>query len=112
VKECKVIRERTDKTRGKRDEKSRYIPKRRPCPFCRDKIEIIDYKDAGKLSQFISARGKIEPRRRSGSCAKHQRALALAIKRARHLALLPFAPEHIYQMGGIPAPISQPPVAK
>ena len=107
-----MIRERADKTKGKREEKSRYIPKRRPCPFCRDKIAIIDYKDAGKLSQFISARGKIEPRRRSGSCAKHQRALALAIKRARHLALLPFAPEHIYQMGGIPAPLSLPQAEK
>jgi len=105
--------ERTDKTKGKREEKSRYIPKRRPCPFCRDKIEVIDYKDSAKLTQFISTRGKIEPRRRSGSCAKHQRALAIAIKRARHLALLPFAPEHIYKMGGLPGPIQQtPPTAK
>ena len=107
-----MIREKSDKSRGRRDDKSRYIPKRRPCPFCRDKVEIIDYKDAGKLSQFISARGKIEPRRRTGSCAKHQRALATAIKRARHIALLPFAPEHIYRMGGIPAPVPRPPVAK
>ena len=103
-----MVRERSERPRGKREEKSRYIPKRRPCPFCRDKIEIIDYKDSSKLSQFISSRGKIEPRRRSGSCAKHQRALATAIKRARHLALLPFAPEHIYRMGGIPVPVSQP----
>ena len=85
-----MVRERSERPRGKREEKSRYIPKRRPCPFCRDKIEIIDYKDSSKLSQFISSRGKIEPRRRSGSCAKHQRALATAIKRARHLALLPY----------------------
>jgi small subunit ribosomal protein S18 len=101
-----VVRERTERTRNKKDEKTRYIPKRRPCPFCRDKVEEIEYKDPTKLSQFISARGKIEPRRRTGSCARHQRALAIAIKRARHLALLPFAPEHIYKMGGIPvAPI-------
>ena len=101
-----MVRERTERPRGKKEEKTRYIPKRRPCPFCRDKIEVIEYKDPPKLSQFISARGKIEPRRRTGSCAKHQRALAIAIKRARHLALLPFAPEHIYKMGGIPvAPI-------
>jgi len=93
--------ERTERPRGKKEEKTRYIPKRRPCPFCRDKIEVIDYKDPTKLHQFISARGKIEPRRRTGSCARHQRALAIAIKRARHLALLPFAPEHIYNMGGI-----------
>ena len=109
-----MVRERTDRSRGKKDEKTRYVPKRRPCPFCRDKIEVIEYKDPTKLSQFISARGKIEPRRRTGSCAKHQRALAIAIKRARHLALLPFAPEHIYKMGGIPvAPIprEKPPAA-
>jgi small subunit ribosomal protein S18 len=101
-----VVKERTERTRGKKEEKSRYIPKRRPCPFCRDKIEVIEYKDPTKLNQFISARGKIEPRRRTGSCARHQRALATAIKRARHLALLPFASEHVYKMGGIPlAPI-------
>jgi small subunit ribosomal protein S18 len=103
-----MYKERTDnKNKGKREEKTRYIPKRRPCPFCRDKIETIDYKDSAKLTQFISSRGKIEPRRRSGSCAKHQRALATAIKRARHLALLPFAPEHIYKMGGLPGPVQQ-----
>lgn len=96
-----------DKNRGKKEEKSRYVPRRRPCPFCRDKVEIIDYKDSSKLIQFVSARGKIEPRRRSGSCAKHQRALAIAIKRARHLALLPFAPEHIHLMGGMPAPVQR-----
>ena len=96
-----------DKSKGRRDEKSRYVPKRRPCPFCRDKVEVIDYKEPAKLTQYISTRGKIEPRRRTGSCAKHQRALAIAIKRARHLALLPFAPEHIYTMGGIPGPIQQ-----
>lgn len=103
-----MVRERTERSRGKRDEKQRYIPKRRPCPFCRDKIEVIEYKDPVKLSQFISARGKIEPRRRTGSCARHQRTLAVAIKRARHLALLPFAPEHIFKMGGVPMPVAAP----
>ena len=53
------------------------------------------------LGRYISDRGKIEPRRRTGTCAKHQRALAVAIKRARHLAMLPFAPEHVYKMGNI-----------
>jgi len=53
------------------------------------------------LSNYISDRGKIEPRRRTGTCAKHQRALAVAIKRARHIALLPFAPEHINKMGDV-----------
>ncbi|MBI4286241.1 MAG: 30S ribosomal protein S18 [Chloroflexi bacterium] len=99
-----MVRERTttNRPRGKRDEKGRYIPKRKVCPFCKDKIAVIDYKDPGKLGQFVSGRGKIEPRRRTGTCAKHQRALAVAIKRARHLAMLPFAPVHIYQTGVLP----------
>jgi small subunit ribosomal protein S18 len=57
--------------------------------FCADKVEYIDYKDA-KLRKFISERGKILPRRISGTCAKHQRELNTAIKRARHVALLPY----------------------
>ena len=68
---------------------ARYVPKRRFCSFCSDKVEVIDYKDTSKLRRYVSDRGKIEPRRRTGTCAKHQRALAVAIKRARHLALLP-----------------------
>lgn len=79
----------------------RYPPKRRVCFFCRDKIDIVDYKDPSKLSRYVSDRGKIEPRRRTGACAKHQRALATAIKRSRHLALLPFVPEHIRVTGGV-----------
>ena len=78
----------------------RYVPKRKFCSFCRDKVEIIDYKTPSKLHRYISDRGKIEPSRRTGTCAKHQRALALAIKRARHLALLPYVPAHIRKMGG------------
>lgn len=79
---------------GKREGKGRgkYIPKRKVCAFCVDKVEVIDYKDVGKLRRYMSVRAKIEPRRRTGTCAKHQRALAVALKRARHLALLPFAP--------------------
>ncbi len=73
----------------------RYVPKRRHCAFCVDKVEAIDYKDPSKLHRYISDRGKIEPRRRTGTCAKHQRVLAVAIKRARHLALLPYVPAHI-----------------
>lgn len=79
----------------------RYTPRRRVCSFCVDKVKKIDYKDSAKLSRYISDRGKIEPRRRTGTCAKHQRALAIAIKRARHLALLPFAPGHIYKVGDV-----------
>ena len=60
------------------------------CIFCADKVDFIDYKDSGKLRKFISERGKILPRRISGTCAKHQRELNTAIKRARNMALLPF----------------------
>jgi small subunit ribosomal protein S18 len=58
--------------------------------FCVDKVETIDYKDTAKLRRYISEKGKIVPRRISGNCAKHQRALTVAIKRARHVALMPY----------------------
>ena len=64
--------------------------KKKVCIFCADKVDFIDYKDSGKLRKFISERGKILPRRISGTCAKHQRELNTAIKRARNMALLPF----------------------
>jgi small subunit ribosomal protein S18 len=60
------------------------------CSFCVDKVEYIDYKDIGRLKRYISERGKILPRRISGNCAKHQRQLTTAIKRARQIALLPY----------------------
>jgi small subunit ribosomal protein S18 len=88
-------------TKGRRPGRSKYIPKRRVCLFCRDKIEDIDYKDPVSLRPYISDRGKIAPRRKSGACARHQRRLALAIKRARHLALLPYVAEHIRRTGGV-----------
>ncbi len=68
-------------------------PRKRVCAFCIDKIESIDYKDSGKLRKYVTERGKILPRRISGNCAKHQRQLTTAIKRARHMALLPFTAE-------------------
>lgn len=68
-------------------------PKKKVCSFCVDKVESIDYKDVSKLRKFISERGKILPRRISGNCAKHQRQLTVAIKRARNIALLPFTTE-------------------
>jgi small subunit ribosomal protein S18 len=79
--------------------RGRYIPKRKVCFFCRDKIEVIDYKDPAKLRPYITDRGKIMPRRKSGTCARHQRILANAIKRARHLALLPFVASHMQKTG-------------
>ncbi|MFH1094377.1 MAG: 30S ribosomal protein S18 [Candidatus Omnitrophota bacterium] len=67
--------------------------KKRVCRFCIDKVEAIDYKDVNRLTKFITERGKIVPSRVSGTCAKHQRKLAQAIKRARYLALLPYTAE-------------------
>ncbi|ATW26231.1 30S ribosomal protein S18 [Candidatus Formimonas warabiya] len=78
--------------RGNRGNRGRR-GRKRVCSFCVDKIDVIDYKDIGKLKKHITERGKILPRRISGNCAKHQRGLTLAIKRARNIALLPFTTE-------------------
>lgn len=67
--------------------------RRKVCAFCADKIEKIEFTDTGRLRKFISERGKILPKRMSGNCAHHQRELTIAIKRARHIALLPFSGE-------------------
>ena len=71
-----------NKRRGRR--------KKRVCQCCADKVNGVDYKDVAKLRRYVSERGKILPRRITGNCAKHQRALTSAIKRARHLALMPY----------------------
>jgi small subunit ribosomal protein S18 len=68
-------------------------PRKRICTFCVDKVDHIDYKDVFKLRKYITERGKILPRRISGNCAKHQRRVTVAIKRARHIALLPYSAE-------------------
>ncbi|MCD8175842.1 MAG: 30S ribosomal protein S18 [Phascolarctobacterium sp.] len=68
-------------------------PGRKVCNFCVDKTEDIDYKDVAKLRRYITERSKILPRRISGTCAKHQRQLTVAIKRARNVALIPFIVE-------------------
>jgi ribosomal protein S18 len=77
------------------DDKQRKMrrgrPKRKICAFCADKSKSIDYKDTMKLKRFLTERGKIQPRRTSGVCAKHQRELAMAIKRARMMAMLPYS---------------------
>ncbi len=75
--------------RGARRPRGRK-PRRKVCSFCVDKIEYIDYKDVNRLRRFTNERGKIRPRRMSGTCAKHQRQLSEAIKRARAIALLPY----------------------
>src|SRR5437016_14260138 len=70
-------------------------PRRRVCSFCVDKVQKIDYKDVGRIRRYISERGKIDPRRKSGTCAKHQRMLTAALKRARFMALLPYTADHV-----------------
>ncbi len=65
--------------------------RKKVCGFCVDRVDTIDYKDVAKLRRFISERAKILPRRVTGTCARHQRELTISIKRARHLALLPFS---------------------
>ncbi len=72
-------------------QKKRGRRKKRVCQSCVDKVTSIDYKDVAKLKRYISERGKILPRRITGNCAKHQRALTTAIKRARHIALMPYS---------------------
>jgi len=75
--------ERSDRPRGRKGRK-------KVCAFCVDKITEIDYKDVPRLRRYLSDRGKIVPRRVTGTCARHQRQLTVAIKRARHLAFLPY----------------------
>jgi small subunit ribosomal protein S18 len=77
--------------------------RRRVCSFCVDKVTAIDYKEPGRLRRYISDRGKIEPRRKTGTCARHQRMLTTALKRARQVALLPFTAEHIHLTGVFPS---------
>jgi len=109
--------------RGKRQ----YFRKKKVCKFCVEKMDFIDYKRADILSQFVQERGKILPRRMTGVCARHQRWLGVAIKRARNIALLPFAgsaagtqaprvvvpgaPAHAAPAHAMPAPVTPAPAA-
>ncbi len=72
-----------------------YRSRRKVCAFCVDHVRDIDYKEVGKLRRYLSDRAKIEPRRKTGTCAKHQRLLTVALKNARHMALLPYTARHI-----------------
>lgn len=96
----KVSKAKGTKTRT-RWNRPRYVPRRKVCSFCANKVRVIDYKDFEKLGNYISDRAKIAPRRRTGTCARHQRVLATAIKRARHLALLPYVPAHMRRVGSV-----------
>lgn len=85
-------RDSYDKGEGKGGMRMRRV-KKKVCSFCVDKVTDIDYKEVAKLRKYVSERGKILPRRISGNCAKHQRQLTTAIKRARVVALLPYTAE-------------------
>jgi len=76
-----------------RERDRRRPARRKPCRFCAERVEAVDYKDVTRLQKFTSERGKILPSRVSGNCAAHQRQLARAVKRARQVALLPFIAE-------------------
>ena len=78
--------------RGERGERGRFFRKK-ICRFCSEKLTMLDYKESERLGKFLTEKGKIIPRRVTGVCAKHQRGLTRAIKRARHAALLPFQVE-------------------
>ncbi len=92
-------RDRGGDDRGGGGDRPRYggprRPRRKVCAFCVDKVQKIDFKEVGRIRRYISDRGKIDPRRKSGTCAKHQRMLTAALKRARHMALLPYTAEHV-----------------
>ena len=90
--EMKIVEETLDveKVNTKRYKKT---SRRKVCSFCMDKCNCIDYKEVGKLRKYITEKGKIVPRRQTGTCAKHQRELSVAIKRARFMALIPYIGE-------------------
>lgn len=95
----------SDKNEGTRDEeprrsqrssggRRRFTRRRRTCYFCAEKVNSLDYKQVDLLKRYIKEDGRIRPRRETGSCAKHQRMVAGAVKRARHMAILPFAADN------------------
>ena len=83
---------KTEKTDSPMRKKGGMRRRKKVCVFC-GRDNVIDYKDTAKLKKYVSERGKILPRRITGTCAKHQRALTVAIKRARHVALMPYVAE-------------------
>ncbi len=107
--EERAPREERSEGGGDRNERpSRPAPRRyggsrrKVCRFCVDHVKGIDYKDIGRIRMYVSDRGKIEPRRKTGACLKHQRMVCTAIKRARHLAMLPYTLKHIRDTGIFP----------
>jgi len=100
VRRADGARSEASRTAGADEERPRRRGgrRRRVCIMCADKIRVVDYKNVSFLRRFVSDRGRIETRRKTSACAKHQRALASAIKRARHLALLPYTAGHVRGM--------------
>lgn len=88
--------------RPQRPQRPRYGSRRKVCRFCVERVNGVDYKDVSRLRMYISDRGKIEPRRKTGTCLKHQRLVCTAIKRARHLAFLPYTLAHVRETNVFP----------
>ena len=88
-----MAKQRTKPTRRREKKGGPGSGRRKPCPYCKDKIEQVDYKDVTSLRRFVSERGKIRSRRITGACRRHQSQIATAVKRARELALLPYVNE-------------------
>jgi small subunit ribosomal protein S18 len=82
--------QRKKRTFNNNRKKRKFTSRRRVCEFCASRDKVIDYKKSDELKKYVSEYGRIRPRRQTGACAKHQREVAIAVKRARHLALLPF----------------------
>ena len=96
-----------ERTRRRRPTDRRFYPRRKVCSFCVDHVRYIDYKDASRLRRFISDWAKIESRRKTGTCSRHQRGLTQALKRARHMALIPFTGSHtLVELGRFEGPRS------
>jgi small subunit ribosomal protein S18 len=95
-----VAKQRRRPTRRRDKKGGSGSGRRKPCPYCKDKIEQVDYKDIGALRRFVSERGKIRSRRITGACRRHQNQVSRAIKRARELALLPYVAEPTSERAG------------
>ncbi|MBA3717094.1 MAG: 30S ribosomal protein S18 [Actinobacteria bacterium] len=83
-------RDRQQQQRGRRNQPSTFAGRRRNCFFCREGVEEVDYKNYNQLRRYLSEKGKIRSRRTTGACRRHQRQVAVAVKRAREMALLPY----------------------
>jgi small subunit ribosomal protein S18 len=95
-----VAKQRSRPTRRRDRKGGTGSGRRKSCPYCRDKVEFVDYKDVATLRKFISERGKIRSRRITGACRRHQNQISTAVKRARELALLPYVSDAREERGG------------